>query len=195
MKFIASMALVATLGAAAPSQAQQVLTGDTRFACEAMLCLASGQRPDECTPSLQRYFSIKFRKFNDTQRARSSFLNLCPASNVQNVGQIVAANPPDPDPPEPTPTATSTGTATATSTPVTAITKDQVRAQIEQQLPQYNAAHQQNVNAQFALDECIRNNQPGAGCVLERIQASAAAAPWNAMSAERQRLLALLVSL
>ena len=57
MKFIASMALVATLGAAAPGQAQQVLTGDTRFACEAMLCLASGQRPDECTPSLQRYWS------------------------------------------------------------------------------------------------------------------------------------------
>ena len=192
MKFIASMALVATLGAAAPSQAQQVLTGDTRFACEAMLCLLSGQRPDECTPSLQRYFSIRLRRFNDTQRARSSFLNLCPASNVQNVGQIVAANPPDPDPPEPTPTVTST--TTSTSTPVAAMTKDQVRAQIEQQLPQYNVAHQQNVNAQFALEQCMRNNQSGDGCILERIQANAAAAPWNAMSAERQRLLALLSS-
>ena len=193
MKFIASMALVATLGAAVPSQAQQVLTGDTRFACEALLCLASGQRPDECTPSLQRYFSIKLRRFNDTQRARSSFLNLCPASTAQNVGQIVAANPPDPDPPEPTPTVTST--TTSTSTPVAAMTKDQVRAQIEQQLPQYNVAHQQNVNAQFALEQCMRNNQSGDGCILERIQANAAAAPWNAMSAERQRLLALLVSL
>ena len=193
MKFVASMALVATLGATAPSQAQQVLTGDTRFACEALLCLTSGQRPDECTPSLQRYFSIKLRRFNDTQRARSSFLNLCPASTAQNVGQIVAANPPDPDPPEPTPTATST--TTSTSTPVTAMTRDQVRAGIEQLLPQWNAAHQQNVNAQFALDQCIRNNQSGDGCVLERIQANAAAAPWNAMSAERQRLLALLVSL
>ena len=192
MKFIASMALVATLGAAAPSQAQQVLTGDTRFACEAMLCLLSGQRPDECTPSLQRYFSIRLRRFNDTQRARSSFLNLCPASTAQNVGQIVAANPPDPDPPEPTPTVTST--TTSTSTPVAAMTKDQVRAQIEQQLPQYNVAHQQNVNAQFALEQCMRNNQSGDGCILERIQANAAAAPWNAMSAERQRLLALLSS-
>ena len=142
MKFIASMVVVATLGVAAPGQAQQVLTGDTRLACEAMLCLLSGQRPDECTPSLQRYFSIKLRKFNDTQRARSNFLNLCPASNAQNVGQILAANPPPPDLPETTPTATSTGTATATSTPVTAITRDQVRAQIEQMLPQYNAAHQ-----------------------------------------------------
>ena len=193
MKFIASMALVATLGATAPSQAQQVLTGDTRFACEALLCLTSGQRPDECTPSLQRYFSIRLRRFNDTLRARSSFLNLCPASTAQNVGQIVAANPPDPDPPEPTPTVTST--TTSTSTPVAAMTKDQVRAQIEQQLPQYNVAHQQNVNAQFALEQCMRNNQSGDGCILERIQANAAAAPWNAMSAERQRLLALLVSL
>lgn len=192
MKFIASMALVATLGATVPSQAQQVLTGDTRFACEALLCLASGQRPDECTPSLQRYFSIKLRKFNDTQGARSSFLNLCPASNVQNVGQIVNANPPDPDPPEPTPTATST--TTSTSTPVTAMTRDQVRAGIEQLLPQWNAAHQQNVNARFALDECIRNNQSGDGCVLERIQATAAAAPANAMYAEMNRLRALLSS-
>ena len=193
MKFIATMVLVATLGAAAPGQAQQVLTGDTRYACEAVLCLLSGQRPDECTPSLQRYFSIRLRRFNDTQRARSSFLKLCPASTAQNVGQIVAANPPDPDPPEPTPTVTST--TTSTSTPVAAMTKDQVRAQIEQQLPQYNVAHQQNVNAQFALEQCMRNNQSGDGCILERIQANAAAAPWNAMSAERQRLLALLVSL
>ena len=192
MKFIASMALVATLGAAVPGQAQQVLTGDTRYACEAMLCLLSGQRPDECTPSLQRYFSIRLRRFNDTQRARSSFLNLCPASTAQNVGQIVAANPPDPDPPEPTPTVTAT--TTSTPTPVAAITKDQVRAQIEQQLPQYNVAHQQNVNAQYALDQCIRNNQSGDGCVLERIQANAAAAPANAMYAERNRLLALLAS-
>ena len=112
---------------------------------------------------------------------------------MQNVGQIVAANPPDPDPPEPTPTVTST--TTSTSTPVTAMTKAQARAAIEQLLPQWNAAHQQNVNAQFAFDECIRNNQPGDGCVLERIQASAAAAPANAMNAEMERLRALLVSL
>ena len=185
MKFIASMALVATLGAAVPSQAQQVLTGDTRFACEALLCLASGQRPDECTPSLQRYFSIKLRRFNDTQRARSSFLNLCPASTAQNVGQIVAANPPDPDLPDP-----PTATATTTSTPVTAMTKDQVRAEIEQILPQWNAAHSQNVNAGYALDQCIRNNQPGDGCVLERIQSIAAAA--NATLSKMERLRALL---
>ena len=187
MKYVASMALVATLSAAAPSQAQQVLTGDTRVACEAMLCLASGQRPDECTPSLQRYFSISFRRSSDTWRARSNFLKLCPAATEPSVEQIVAANPPNPDLPDP-----PTATATTTSTPVTAMTKDQVRAEIEQILPQWNAAHQQNVNAGYALDQCIRNNPPGDVCVLERIQSSAAAA--NATLAKMQGLVALLTS-
>jgi hypothetical protein len=62
------------------ANAQDVLTGDTRLACEALLCLASGTRPTECAPSLRRYFSISFRRFNDTIRGRTNFLNLCPAS-------------------------------------------------------------------------------------------------------------------
>ena len=57
-----------------------MLTGDVRLACEAILCLASGSRPNECTPSLRRYFSISYRKLNDTIRARATFLRLCPAS-------------------------------------------------------------------------------------------------------------------
>lgn len=81
MKFIASMSLVAALGVAAPTQAQEVFTGDTRLACEAVLCLATGQRPNECSPSLQRYFSIKFKKPGDTIRERTNFLKKCPTSN------------------------------------------------------------------------------------------------------------------
>ena len=82
IKFIASMALSAALAAvSAPGHAQEILTGDTRLACEAVLCLATGQRPNECSPSLQRYFSIKFRKPSDTIRERINFLNLCPASS------------------------------------------------------------------------------------------------------------------
>lgn len=64
-----------------PVSAQSVLTGDTKLACEAVLCLASGTRPNECMPSLQRYFSISYRKFSDTIRGRVNFLNLCPAGN------------------------------------------------------------------------------------------------------------------
>jgi hypothetical protein len=82
MKLVATLTLGAALTAsAAPGQAQEFLTGDTRLACEAVLCLASGQRPNECTPSLQRYFSIRFRKPGDTLRERVNFLKLCPASN------------------------------------------------------------------------------------------------------------------
>ena len=82
MKFIAAMSLGASLVVTAvPCQAQELLTGDTRLACEAVLCLATGQRPNECMPSLQRYFSIKFRRPGDTIRERINFLNQCPTSN------------------------------------------------------------------------------------------------------------------
>lgn len=58
-----------------------LLTGDTRLACEATLCLSSGERPSECSPSLRRFFSIKHRKLGDTIKARKDFLKLCPSSN------------------------------------------------------------------------------------------------------------------
>lgn len=74
-----------------PAGAQE-LTGDTRLACEALLCLASGTRPNECAPSLARYFSISFRNFSDTIRGRVNFLNLCPASNqTPQMSSLVSA--------------------------------------------------------------------------------------------------------
>ena len=70
-KLFALAALVAALGSTAgTASAQDVLTGDTRLACEAILCLSSGTRPSECTPSLSRYFNITKRKLSDTIRAR-----------------------------------------------------------------------------------------------------------------------------
>ena len=79
---LASIALAAsTLTTAIPANAQDVLTGDTRLACEAVLCLATGTRPSECMPSLRRYFSISHRKLSDTIRGRLNFLNLCPVAN------------------------------------------------------------------------------------------------------------------
>lgn len=56
-----------------------LLTGDVRLACEAILCLSTGNRPSECNPSIKRYFSIKHKKLHDTINARKNFLNLCPA--------------------------------------------------------------------------------------------------------------------
>lgn len=55
------------------------LGGDTRAACEALMCLmAPGSLPHECDPPLQRYFSIKHKKWRDTANARQSFLDQCP---------------------------------------------------------------------------------------------------------------------
>jgi hypothetical protein len=80
---IASAAVsAAAFGAlAATASAQEMLTGDTRLACEAILCLSTGTQPGECTPSLRRYFGISHRKLSDTIRGRINFLNLCPAAN------------------------------------------------------------------------------------------------------------------
>lgn len=41
---------------------RDLFTGDRRLACEAVLCLASGLPPQECQPSLRRYFSIQLRQ-------------------------------------------------------------------------------------------------------------------------------------
>ncbi len=54
------------------------LAGDAKLACEAILCLSTEQRPGECTPALNRYFGINFKKPSDTARARRNFLDQCP---------------------------------------------------------------------------------------------------------------------
>ncbi|OCR03149.1 conjugal transfer protein TrbM [Helicobacter pullorum] len=61
------------------TQAQE-LTGDTKLACEAILCLSSGTRPSECNPALNRFYSISAKKISDTIKKRRNFLNLCPVS-------------------------------------------------------------------------------------------------------------------
>lgn len=65
----------------AGAQEAEVLAGDTRLACEAILCLSTGQRPSECTPSLNRYFGIIKRKLSDTLEARQNFLEQCPVAH------------------------------------------------------------------------------------------------------------------
>lgn len=59
-----------------------LLTGDTRLSCEAILCLSSSVKPGECQPSLNRFFSIKKKKWSDTLNARKAFLNLCPVGEA-----------------------------------------------------------------------------------------------------------------
>ncbi|PJX20091.1 conjugal transfer protein TrbM (plasmid) [Advenella sp. S44] len=76
-------AIAASLAAFSfPAHAEDgVLEGDTRLACEAVLCLSSGNRPSECSNSLNKYFSIKFTRPDKTFEARRDFLNMCPTSH------------------------------------------------------------------------------------------------------------------
>ena len=91
-KNIALGLVVFGLGAPLQASAQDVLTGDTRLACEAILCLASGTRPSECSPSLQKYFSLTAKKFSDTIKKRRNFLDLCPVANqTPEMSALVAA--------------------------------------------------------------------------------------------------------
>lgn len=66
----------ATLVFSQPAPASTLFEGDTKLACEAILCLSSGSRPSECTPSLQRFFSIRHKKAWETIQARHDFLRL-----------------------------------------------------------------------------------------------------------------------
>ena len=83
--------LVPSIASAAPTTPAvqpDLLTGDTKLACEAILCLSSGTRPSECNPSLQRYFSIHHKKMHKTIQAREDFLNLCPTSGEKGIKEL-----------------------------------------------------------------------------------------------------------
>ena len=70
--------LVAILFGSLNAVEVDLLTGDMRLSCEAILCLSSSVKPGECQPSLNRFFSIKEKKWEDTLNARKAFLKLCP---------------------------------------------------------------------------------------------------------------------
>lgn len=89
-QIFALAALSAALFSAAPAQAEDLYTGDTKLACEAILCLsASAGRPAECAPSINKYFSLKFKYMSDTLKARRGFLHLCPTSSEPHMPEYI----------------------------------------------------------------------------------------------------------
>lgn len=90
-KIFASLAASVAIFTSLPAQAGDVLTGDTKLACEAILCLSTGDRPHECAASIKRYFDIRHKKFHKTLEARRNFLNLCPSSNEANMPGLIDA--------------------------------------------------------------------------------------------------------
>ncbi|OOF46525.1 hypothetical protein BKK52_11400 [Rodentibacter trehalosifermentans] len=95
-KTMTKLSIVAALFAASntfaqdfqPQGADDLLTGDTRLACEAILCLSSSSRPSECATSLKKYYSLRAKKWHQTVTKRKNFLKLCPASNEVNIDKI-----------------------------------------------------------------------------------------------------------
>ena len=79
-RYLAVAATLALSGFTLTGHAQELLAGDARLACEAILCLSTGSPPQECAPALRRYFSITHRRLAQTIRRRGDFLRLCPAS-------------------------------------------------------------------------------------------------------------------
>lgn len=92
MKLMAfAIAGIALGGLSSPAQAQEfdILQGDERDACEAVLCLAAGGGPDECVPPLKRYFSITATRPSDLREKRRNFLNMCPNQDQQMIDSLV----------------------------------------------------------------------------------------------------------
>lgn len=62
-----------------PRAQAQVLTGDQRLACEALLCLAAGANaPRECSTALAKYAALQAQTALQTLALRKHFLQLCP---------------------------------------------------------------------------------------------------------------------
>lgn len=81
----------------------QFLQGDTANSCGALLCLSGGMMSGECSPYIQRYFSIQMKKPHETVKARKEFLELCPKDgqthqNNQAINDLYAGTTQEKDP-------------------------------------------------------------------------------------------------
>lgn len=77
------MILVGFFGASQVQADEPMFTGDKKLACEAVMCLSTGKRPDECDPSIQKYLSIHYKKAWKTAAKRKAFLEMCPQGDTQ----------------------------------------------------------------------------------------------------------------
>lgn len=88
MKFL-KLCILLSIFSSITVSASEELTGDTKTACEVLLCLSSNTRPSECSAPISKYFSIKIYHHGSfspgrTISARKNFLQLCPVSSQDN---------------------------------------------------------------------------------------------------------------
>jgi hypothetical protein len=178
IKLLPLVVLMTVLVVCGSSRAQSVLTGDTRLACEAILCLSSGTRPSECAPSLSRYFSISSRKLKDTLKGRLNFLNLCPASSqTPQMSSLVSA------------ISRGAGQCDAESlnnTLLMSTGSDDGSTYISNQLPDYCVAYYGNGYTRLEMPRYVGTQEKG-GYWVEAVNYERALAEYNArLQAEPQ---------
>ena len=78
MMFVASVLMVLEQTVVTPWSQAQVLTGDARLACEALVCLSAvGNAPGECSKALAKYEAMKAQLWFNPM-AVYNFLKGCP---------------------------------------------------------------------------------------------------------------------
>jgi hypothetical protein len=78
MMFVASVLTVLAQAVVTPRSQAQLLTGDARLACEALLCLSAvGNVPGECGKALAKYEAMKAQLWFNPM-AVYNFLKGCP---------------------------------------------------------------------------------------------------------------------
>ena len=76
--FAVALMVLAQTSRTPPAEAQ-ILAGDQRLACEALLCLAAGAKaPRECSTALAKYAALQAQTALQTLALRRNFLQLCP---------------------------------------------------------------------------------------------------------------------
>ena len=196
-RIIASLALVLPALAAQTANAQD-LSAMASLACEATLCLSTGQPPHECTPSLNKYFSIVFTKPWKTLQARKNFLKLCPdvqEADAQSKAEQSITQSEREEAAKPHSADTDGGDAepgTQSGQPP----KEQIQAALDSLMPVYNTQSQQSVAARQVLESCVaqQGTVEAGHCQAEKADFDAKRVPAITLRTEITRLETLLAN-
>lgn len=194
-RIIASLALVLPALAAQTANAQD-LSALASLACEATLCLSTGQPPTECTPSLNKYFSIAFKQPWKTIQARGNFLKLCPDVQGGQAQKMAEQSVPQSERDEAA-KATEDEPEAENAQPATTVgqpPKEQIQAALDSLMPVYNTQSQQSVAARQVLESCVaqQGTVETGHCQAEKADFDAKRMPAITLRAEITRLETML---
>ncbi|MGR7329315.1 TrbM/KikA/MpfK family conjugal transfer protein [Klebsiella aerogenes] len=85
LKKFVYLSMLIGFSANAANNDNQLLTGEVRLSCEAILCLSTSKTPGECNEALSHFYSINAKKLKDKIKKRKKFLSLCPASSEEGM--------------------------------------------------------------------------------------------------------------